>query len=536
MKKILFFLLILCSADTFAEVLKQSPNSDITGVKIFLSGAQVVRTAKTTVEKGETEVSFEGLSSMIDQQSIIVNGSGDAMIKGVNFTIDYLRDKKKTPELIKLQDSLLVLQGVLDKLNMNESVFHEELGLLNENKKIGGENTGVTAENLKKVADFYRQRTIEIKTRLIEINNDKTKVNEKIAKVNNQINEWNGKLNQPSGTIIVTLAATQRAAVSLNISYYVAAASWTPFYELHGKGVKDNIDLIYKAAVRQQSGENWDNIKLTLSTGNPQLSNSKPNMYPWFIDFFVQSTYKYKQSMERGAAAPAPAMLESVVISADAISHQELKAIDVDVTENTISNEFEIKESYSVQSSGKDVTVSIDQHDLPASFEYYTAPRLDKTAYLLASITGWEQLSLLPGEANIYFENSYVGKSYINPGSTEDTLRLSMGRDPRIVVKREKVQDLSSVKLIGSNTTKKFTYDITVRNTRSESIKIRLDDQIPVTKNEAIKVTSEELSGGSLNEETGIINWNVDLKPGEMKKFRISYTVKYPKDKIINGL
>ena len=532
MKKLIYLLLILLSAQSKADNVKSFSSSDISSVKIFLSGAQVIRTAKVSIEKGETEVALENLSSQIDPQSIMVNGTGDALIKGVNYTIDYLKDKKKSPELQKLQDSLTVLQLSMDKLNVYISVLNDELSLLASNKNVGGSNVGVNADNLMKVADFFRKRSTEIKTELIDYNNNKSKITEKISKINNQIEELNGRLNQPFGTIIVTLNADQKTLVNLSFSYFVPSASWTPFYELHGKGVKDNVELIYKASVQQTSGENWDNVSLTLSTGNPQLSNTKPDINPWFLDFYVQRQYLRSMSKQD---SPAPAAYETMTVQG-ALKDEQLKSVDVEMSENAVSNDFEIKQKYSIQSGGKDVTVTIDKHSLPSIFNYYVAPKIDKTAFLIASITGWEQLSLLPGEANIYFENSYVGKSYINPASTEDTLKLSMGRDPRIVVKREKIQDLSSVKFIGSNITKKFVYDISIKNTRTENISLLIEDQIPLTKNELIKISVDELSGGTLNEETGKIKWNLEIKPNENKKIRIGYSVKYPKDKTISGL
>ena len=532
MKKSIYLLLLLFSAQSKAENVKSFSSSDISAVKIFLSGAQVIRTAKVSIEKGETEVALENLSSQIDPQSIIVTGTGDALIKGVNFTIDYLKDKKKSPELQRLQDSITVLQLNMDKLNVNISVLNDELSLLASNKNVGGSNTGVSADNLMKVADFFRKRSTELKTELIDYNSNKLKLTEKILKINNQIDELNGRLNQPFGTIIVTLNADQKTLVNLSFSYFVPSASWTPFYELHGKGVKDNVELIYKASVQQTSGENWNNVSLTLSTGNPQLSNTKPSINPWFIDFYLQ---RQNLGSMRENSGPAPAAYETMTVQG-AKKDDQLKTVDVEMSENAVSNDFEIKQTYSIQSGGKDVTVTIDKHNLPAIFNYYVAPKIDKTAFLIASITGWEQLSLLPGEANIYFENSYVGKSYINPASTEDTLKLSMGRDPRIVVKREKIQDLSSVKFIGANITKKFVYDISIRNTRTESISLLIEDQIPLTKNESIKISMDELSGGTLNVETGKIQWNLDIKPNENKKIRIGYSVKYPKEKTISGL
>ncbi|MBK6988281.1 MAG: mucoidy inhibitor MuiA family protein [Bacteroidetes bacterium] len=534
MKNLTLIVLILWSASAFSDNQRISLNSDVNGVKVFLSGAQVIRTAKGSVDAGSNEVAIEGLSSQVTPSSIIVSGTGDAMIMGVSYTLDYLKDKKKSPELTRLEDSLESLKSILVRHNMNESVYNDELQLLNANKNTSGSNVGVNAENLKKVADFYRQRSIELKTKLIEISEVKVKLNEKIGKVTAQINELNEKLDRPTGTILVTIEAKQRTNITLNVSYYVPAASWTPLYELHGKDVKSPVELIYKASVRQSSGENWSKVPFTLSTGNPQLNNTKPNLVPWFVDF-VQI---YQMEGLRGARAePAPMMKSNVqndfsLSTADA----QMEEIQVVQSETAVSVEFEIKQNYSVNTDGKDVIMTIEKHDLPSQFAYYAAPRIDRTAYLMASISGWEQLNLLPGKANIYFENSYVGESFINPTSTADTLRLSMGRDARIVIKRTKVKDLSSVKFLGSNTIKNYTFDISVKNNRGEVIDLILEDQVPVTRNESIKISIDETSGAEFNTETGMLKWRLKLNSAENKKLRLVYSVKYPKDQNVSGL
>lgn len=534
MKKLLIALLLLTTGSVFADDVRVPVGSDVKNVKVFLNGAEVERSVKATVDAGSSIIAIEGLSSQIDQSSILVTGTGDAMIMGVNFSLDYLRDKKKSPELQRLQDSLETLQKILEVATMNESVFNDELGLINANKNTSGSNVGVNAENLKKVADFYRARSIEIKTKLIDIHAQQKKLNEKIAKINDQINEWNGKMNSPFGTILVTVNAAQRTSLNLNVSYYVNAASWYPLYELHGKDVKNPVELIYKAAVRQWSGENWDKVNVTLSTGNPSVNNTKPNLVAWYLDFFVR--YKMEQ---RGSYQPAaPASMELSVVSGKSADMEDnaVQTMQAVVNENSVSTDFEIKEVYSISSDNKEVIMTIDKHTLPADFSYYGVPKLDKDAFLMASITGWEQLNLLPGKANIYFENSYVGESYINPAATTDTLKLSMGRDKRIVIKRERVKDLTGTKVFGGNTVKQYMFEITVRNTRSENISIVLEDQIPMTRNSDIKISTDELSKGNYSEDTGMINWKLDLKPGETRKIRLGYTVKFPKEKVVTGL
>jgi uncharacterized protein (TIGR02231 family) len=166
--------------------------------------------------------------------------------------------------------------------------------------------------------------------------------------------------------------------------------------------------------------------------------------------------------------------------------------------------------------------------------KYYAVPKLDHDSYLLAEVSAWEKLNLLPGEANIIFENTYIGKTYIDPNSTLDTLNLTLGKDKRVVVKREKVTDYSSVKFLGSNKKQIFVYDITVKNNKKEKIQMLLKDQYPVSSNKEIEAELLETSGGTVNAQTGVLTWKFELAPGESKVFRMGYSIKYPKDKIVN--
>ena len=171
---------------------------------------------------------------------------------------------------------------------------------------------------------------------------------------------------------------------------------------------------------------------------------------------------------------------------------------------------------------------------MPCAYQYYAAPRLDKDAFLLGEMSGWEKLNLLPGEANIMVEGTYIGKSYIDPNSTQDTLNLTLGRDKRIVVKKEKITDYSSVKFLGANKKEVFTYQITVKNNKKEKIQLLLKDQYPISSSKEIEEEWLESSGASVNKDTGILTWKLELAPGESRKYKVSYSIKYPKDKTLN--
>jgi TonB-dependent SusC/RagA subfamily outer membrane receptor len=206
----------------------------------------------------------------------------------------------------------------------------------------------------------------------------------------------------------------------------------------------------------------------------------------------------------------------------------------ISVSDRELDVTFNIDLPYDVPTNGKAQTATLKEYDVPATYKYYAVPKLDKDAFLLAEVPDWEGLNLLPGEANIIFEGTYIGKSFIDPSSTQDTINLTMGRDKRVVVKREKAKDFSSVKFLGTNKKQIFTYDITVKNNKKDAVNMLLKDQYPVSQNKEVEVELLESNEAAVNEETGVLTWKLKLAPGEVKKIRLSYSVKYPKDKTLN--
>lgn len=206
------------------------------------------------------------------------------------------------------------------------------------------------------------------------------------------------------------------------------------------------------------------------------------------------------------------------------------------ITENQLNISFDIDIPYDILSNGKAHSVALKEIKIPATFKYYAAPRVEKEAFLLAEIVDYSKYNLLKGEANIIFEGMYVGKTTINPSQTSDTLNLSMGRDKKITIKREKVADKSGTKFLSSKKEQTFTYDITARNNKKEAAQLLLKDQYPLSSDKEIEIELLQSDGAKVNAETGILTWHLDLKPNETKKIRISYRVKYPKDKVIDNL
>lgn len=205
----------------------------------------------------------------------------------------------------------------------------------------------------------------------------------------------------------------------------------------------------------------------------------------------------------------------------------------VSVTNNELNVSFDIDLPYDVPTNGKEQTATLKEYSVYALYKYYSVPKLDKDAYLLADVPEWENLNLLPGDANIIFEGTYIGKSFIDPASTSDTLNLTLGRDKRVVIKKDKLVDYSSTKFLASNKVQKFSYELTVKNNKTDTVRMTLKEQYPLTTNKEIEVELLD-DDASVNSEIGLLTWKLELAPGQTKKLRFSYNVKYPKDKSLN--
>ncbi|HTB23776.1 MAG TPA: DUF4139 domain-containing protein [Puia sp.] len=192
---------------------------------------------------------------------------------------------------------------------------------------------------------------------------------------------------------------------------------------------------------------------------------------------------------------------------------------------------FKIDDKYTLETDGKTTTIGIKQFEIPAIYDYYTAPKVDPSAFLTAKIISWQDYNLQSGEASLYFEGTYLGKTYIDLDATVDTLSLSLGKDNAVKISRKLVKEFSSKKFIGSNRTDTREYEISVRNTKPVPVNITVLDQIPVSVNKEISVDDLKAPDAQIDKDNGIVTWKIILPPGQERKLQVGYSVKYPKDK-----
>lgn len=508
---------------------------------VYLSGAQITSRGKTILKEGRQIIVFEMLSNQIDPNSVQVKADAAVTILSVNYALNYLKPQD-FKEYKMLEDSLKYYTDQNARLAITRKGFEEEIAMLSANRSIGGANNGVSSAELAKLTDFVRMRMQESSLKKYEIEQKEKRYNERIAAISQQMNEMRTSQMKPTGEISVQLNAATAGQANFELGYYVTNCGWTPSYDIRVKDVNSKAIIAAKANIIQNTGQDWRNIKLSLSTGNPAMGNTRPNLDPWWLSLSDPSQPRYKaKTATRGyEMMNAPTMLGSVAIE-DSRQMKEVESVTssafTQVAENATNSVFDIAIPYTIESNGKSNFVEIQQYTITANYSYISIPKADKDAFLLARLLGWDKSELLPGEANVYFENNYVGQTYFDTRIVDDTLSVGLGRDNNIVVKRTQVKEFKEKTSITGNTKKvSRMYEIEVRNTRKSAIEIEIEDQIPLTNNEQLEVEVLETGNAEYNKETGKLIWKLKLNPGESKSLRFGYAIKHPKKMIVNGL
>ncbi|HRI78919.1 MAG TPA: DUF4139 domain-containing protein [Cyclobacteriaceae bacterium] len=528
--------IVLCGLSYTAVAQSEKPvESKISNVTVFLARAQVTREVKTKIDAGKTYLVVSDLTAQLDPQSIQVSGRGNFIILGTSHRQNFLSELNMPKALKVLKDSAEYFQKQIALEQSQKEILNKEEQMLLSNQKIGGTNQNLTVAELKAMADFYRSRLGDIVNSRMKQDEKIKNLNNRLGKIQSQINSQNELYSRNTSEIVISLSASTPTAVELEVNYVANQAGWLPVYDVRATNTKSPLQLNYKANVFQQTGEQWKNVHLKLSTANPNLGGLKPELYAWYLDFY-QPVAMMKAQQDRRSAMPMAMRSDDLKKEEAELSPAETAAQFVNAIQTTLNTEFDISLPYTVASSNQPTLVDIRNYDVNATYQYSVVPKLDMDAFLMAKATGWEEYNLLPGEANIFFEGTFVGKTFIDPNSVKDTLSLSLGRDKRIVVKRERVKDFTSRKAIGANVRETQAYELSVRNTKQEAIKIVIEDQVPLSQNSQIEVLVTDTGGAGYLKDTGKLSWTWNLQPNETKKTVFKFEVKYPKDKPISGL
>jgi uncharacterized protein (TIGR02231 family) len=522
-------------------LLAQKPiftTAKVKAATVYFNSVELAQTTTATLPKGTSEIVVKNVADYLNENTLQIGAPSTVTVLSVQFTNNYISEyeiDEKSPLIKTVRDSIRMVEKEIQKINNAKETELKTIELLDKNQQVSGLNSGLNVAELMKMMAFYKAKRSESRNAIDGLEDRRIKLNEALLRLKSKL-EINTKKEEKTsqGKLVIQVMNDVAGIVDFDINYISNSASWSPFYDLRADNITAPINMMYKAQVVQNTGIDWKKVKLTLSSGNPNQNNQAPILNAWWLQYnmpYAEADNEYQRNS-----------LQEVVVTADGIRKEKKQlgyaaaAINANVVENQLNISFDIDIPYDILSNGKSHSVALKELQLPSTYKYYAAPRVEKEAFLLAEISDYSKYNLLPGEANIIFEGLYVGKTYINANQTSDTLNLSMGRDKKISIKREKVVDKSGTKFLSSKKEQTFTYDITLRNNKKEAVQLLLKDQYPLSPDKEIEVTLVESDNAKVNAETGILTWDLNLKPNETKKIRLSYKVKYPKDKSIGNL
>lgn len=534
MKKIIFFLLFP------AILLAQKPvftTAKVKNVTVYFNSAEISQTTSATLPKGTSEIVVKNVADYLNENTVQIGAPSSVTVLSVQFTNNYISEyeiDENSPLIKKVRDSIVLVEKEIKKVNNTKIAETKTIELLDKNHQVSGVNSGLSVLELTKMVEYYKMTRNQISNSIDVLDEKITKLNEKLANLRNKLEINTQKEDKTSrGKLVLQVMNETAGNVNFDINYLTNNANWKPFYDLRANTISEPIEMMYKAQVSQNTGIDWKQVKLTLSSGNPNQNNQAPILNAWFLRYGYEQTVEYLS--EVSVISKIKGRSPGIQVDSDGVNDSSISNYTT-IQENQLNISFDIEIPYDILSNGKAHSVALKEINLPASYKYYAAPRVEKEAFLLAEISDYSKYNLLPGEANIIFEGMYVGKTIITPNQTSDTLNLSMGRDKKISIKREKVVDKSGTKFLSSKKEQTFTYDITLRNNKKESVQLMLKDQYPLSTDKEVEIELKESDGAKINTETGILTWDLNLKPNETKKIRISYKVRYPKDKVIDNL
>jgi TonB-dependent SusC/RagA subfamily outer membrane receptor len=589
---IVYSTLLLCQAE-------KEITSTIKNITIYTQGAQIENEATVQLQQGQMVLKFIGLSPYIKKESIRIEGDGLFTIQNVQHQNDFVNELEKNKETAAIRAKIEEYQNKIEYEQTLINILVDKLDFLKTNKEVTGKDQAINPDVFNSLNLIYGNNIESLTLEKLKKERLLKEYTKEVNKLNSQLNYLNNRIDLPSGTIIVSIDAKQSKSSKIIISYLVDKARWYPSYDIRFISIDKPLIVTYKANISQNTGVDWTNVNIVLSTAKTNISAQIPTLSPFYLQFYYPR-YDVSTALQGRVAGVQVSESPNAIRADNAVSIRGLSSIDgnskplyvVDgvpqddisylnpdeigsievlkdasataiygskgsngvvlvttkrgdynaeeenaslpltvTSKREISNEYSVETPQTIISNDKTNTIIFKETKLSSTFEYQTIPLLTEHVFLIGKVNDWYKTDLLDGEANIYLENSYVGKSMINTQQFKDTLDISFGVDNNINVKREKLTDFSESQLIGVNRKVTLAYRVTIRNNKSYPITAKVFDQIPVTTTKEIQVEIIDISGGKQDVNTGQVTWHLELQPNEVKDLIIKYSVKYPKDK-----
>lgn len=540
---------LMMSGVTHAAGVRIPVTSTLTGVTVFQDRAQITRTVVVTLKPGSQVVAIEGLPVLLQEDSVRVEAKGSARVTigGIEVKRSFLA-QSSDKRVAEIDAEIRQLERKLGGLDARKAGLAAQKGFVDSIKVAWGERVShqlaagkPTAAELHEAMGFVGSNTTRVEEQQREIDQEKQGIKDQIDALRRKKQEAAGHHRKESKTVEVALETSKEGSLTLELSGLVRQATWEPSYDVRLAKDGTTAELTYRALVRQQTGEDWSNVALSLSTARPVSGGAPPALHPWRIGFYRP------QPMVMAAPAPraearlykqaAKAMLDE---NAERLAMPEESAPAAFQTAQAVAEgaaiTFRIAKPVSIPSDNTHHSAVIALEKMPVSTEYVTVPKLAPTAFLTAELVNKAGWPLLPGAVKIFSGTTFVGSAALKRVASGETFVLPFGSDDQVTVKRDELKQHKEAGIFGRN---RMAYRITttVSNFRMEPQTVSVKDQLPLAGDNEIKVSLEEPNLTPTEKlDDGSLVWKLKLAPGEKKELRYEIVVEYPKDREVTGL
>lgn len=549
LQKVLFMMIIFIPAASFSADLKKiTAAATISAVTVYADRAQVTRSASLKLKPGSYLVVFEGLPPLIQDDSVRVEGKGGAAtIVGLEIKRAFL-EQSGEKRVIELDEEIQALERRLAALDAKKAGLAAQKAFLDSIRVSWGERISKelaigrpTSAQLQEASSFVGTGVTNAEEQNNSIEVEKKNIKDKIEALRRQRDESTGSQRKEIKNVEVMVDISSEGTLKLDLSTVIGRASWVPSYDVRlGSDVK-NSELTFRAMVRQQTGEDWKNVALTLSTARPSAGGAPPEMNPWRISFYRP------QPVLGGVASMAPAapmMLKKAKSVRREVADDGFKVAEeapaafeiAQVSNEQSSVAFSISRPIDVPADGSQQGSVIAIEQFPVNMEYLAVPKLSPFVFLKSEIINKAAYPLLPGKVNTFVGNTFTGSSYLKKVAAGEKFDLYFGVDDQVTVKREELKQRKEAGIFGKNKAS-YRYRIELGNFRKEALTVTFRDQLPIAGDEEIKVSLDEPTVKPDEQKSdGTLIWKLPMKAGEKKELSFGILVEYPKDKEISGL
>lgn len=557
MKKVLiiflFCSLVLSLSPIFAfEIVV---NSRIQEVTIYPDSVLISRVADLKLSNpGEYQIALPDIIPEVDENSLRVSAAGNAGIKifGAQVKKEFL-EEVPSERVKQIKDDLQKLEDERRKIDENKRVLSEEKQFLDSIRLFS--NVQIPKDMITKMPaikdlddtfKFLDTRLKENYLQIIELELSTRELYKKIDVLRKELAQISGPQRKLKRIIRVDLEALKPANSELTVSYLVRGASWQPIYDARANFDKTNVELVSYAIVRQATGEDWNDVSISLSTAKPSIGGSMPYVNPWFIrPYQPPPQMAYQEKVSRARAKSELSQYEAYdAVTKDKFAPEEEVNKYAKAEEKGIAVVYKLPRKASVKSDGSEHKLPVSSQTLSAKFEYSSYPRGVLLAYLGSRVRNSPELQLLAGRTNIFLDGDFVGLSSIDNIGPGEEFDLYLGSDENVKIKREQVEKKVDETLIAGilspNKQTVFKYKLTVENYKSKKINVKLFEAMPVSEDDRIKVKIERVSlepkQKDWKDRKGVWLWELELAPKEKKEIFYTYIIEHPRQMQVEGL